>query len=270
MTTHFSDLRRVVLLSAVSALGLLAAPAPHAYVLDVPYVPTPPEVVDRMLQIAGVGSEDFVMDLGSGDGRIAIAAVKDYGARGALGVDLNPERIAEAQANAQKAGVADKVEFREEDLFRTDFSRASVITMYLLPDVNLALRDKILKLKPGTRVVSHAFDMEDWEADIFKHVEGRSVHLWIVPAQAAGKWVLEGPQGALTVNVQQTFQQLAGTARLADGTTQPVAGSLNGAAIRFVVGEGDAARTYTGNVQGSSMLVAPAGTLNENWKGTRQ
>lgn len=260
---------RAALLSAVTGLGFVAqaAAAPD---LDVPYVPTPYEVVDRMLQMAKVGPEDFVIDLGSGDGRIAIAAVKDHGAKGALGVDLNPERIAEANANAEKAGVADKVQFREEDLFKTDFSKATVLTMYLLPDVNLALRDKILALKPGTRVVSHAFDMDEWEADVFEHVEGRSVHLWIVPAQASGHWRVEGPTGKMDLQLEQAFQEIKGTARIAGDDSLPVTGALNGHAIRLVLGEGDAARTFTGNVQGSSMLLAPAGKIDENWKGTRQ
>jgi len=160
----YSGLRRAALLTVVAGFGFMAAaPSVHSHSLDVPYVPTPPEVVNRMLEVAQVGPKDFVIDLGSGDGRIAIAAVKNHGARGAMGVDINPERIAEAQANAQEAGVTDKVEFREQNLFETDFSQASVLTMYLLPDVNMVLRPKILELAPGTRVVSHAFDMEDWK-----------------------------------------------------------------------------------------------------------
>src|SRR5690606_41035110 len=117
-----------------------ATPSVQECSRDVPYVPTPDDVVNRMLEVAKVGPQDFVIDLGSGDGRIAIAAVKDHGAKGAMGVDLNPERIAEATANANEAGVADKVEFREQNLFDTDFSNASVLTMYLLPDVNISLR----------------------------------------------------------------------------------------------------------------------------------
>lgn len=147
-----AGLRRAALLVAISGVGFMgAAPAVQAAVsLDVPYVPTPPEVVSRMLEVTKVGPEDFVIDLGSGDGRIAIAAVKDFKAKGAMGVDINPERIAEANANAREAGVSDKVEFREANLFHTDFSAASVLTMYLLPDVNVALREKILQMKPGT------------------------------------------------------------------------------------------------------------------------
>ena len=272
-TLTFSGLRRAALVATVSGFGFMAAaPAVQGASLDVPYVPTPDDVVNRMLEVAQVGPEDFVIDLGSGDGRIAIAAVKDHDAKGAMGVDLNPERIAEARANAQEAGVSDKVEFREQNLFETDFSAATVLTMYLLPDVNVALRSKVLELKPGTRVVSHAFDMAEWESDHYERVDGRSVYLWIVPAQVEGRWKLDGPQGGLELDLVQRFQYVTGTAHAADGQTQPVKGTLKGANIELVVGEGDAARSYTGNVQGSSMLVsgaAGADGASQNWKGTR-
>src|SRR5690606_18331215 len=190
--------------------------------------------------------------------------------KGAMGVDLNPERIAEANANAKEAGVSDKVEFREANLFHTDFSAASVLTMYLLPDVNVSLRDKILQMKPGTRVVSHAFDMDEWESDHFERVDGRSVYMWIVPAQVQGQWRLEGPEGVLDLDIEQTFQKLSGTAQEVTGDTQPVTGAMNGAAIRLTVGDGDTANTYTGNVQGDVMMLAAAGTSKHEWKGTRQ
>lgn len=264
----FSGLRRAVLLAAVSGF-MAAAPSVQAYSLDVPYVPTPDDVVNRMLEVAKVGPQDFVIDLGSGDGRIAIAAVKDHGAQGAMGVDINPERIAEAVANAKEAGVSDKVEFREQNLFDTDFSKATVLTMYLLPDVNVALRSKVLDLKPGTRVVSHAFDMDDWESDHYERVDGRSVYMWIVPAQAQGRWMLEGPDGALQLDLTQQYQHLTGTAQDAKGQSQPVSGSLNGSDVQLVVGEGASARTYKGNVQGTSMLVSADGESG-NWKGSRQ
>lgn len=266
----FSALRRTVLLAALSGFGFMAvAPAAHSVSLDVPYVPTPDDVVNRMLELAQVGPQDFVIDLGSGDGRIAIAAVKDHKAKGAMGVDINPERIAEANANAQEAGVTDKVEFREQNLFHTDFSQASVLTMYLLPDVNVALRPKILDLKPGTRVVSHAFDMDEWEADHFERVDGRSVYLWIVPAQAEGRWKLDGPDGAVELQLVQEFQHISGTAQDANGNSLPVSGSLKGAAIELKLGEGDAARTLRGNVQGSTMLVSEDAASSVNWKGSR-
>ncbi len=275
----FTNFSRTLMAGLVAATAFMAAsPAANAAApavsLDVPYVPTPREVVNRMLEVAKVGSQDFVIDLGSGDGRIAIAAVKDHGAKGAMGVDLNPERIAEATANANEAGVADKVEFREQNLFDTDFSNASVLTMYLLPDVNISLRPKILDLAPGTRVVSHAFDMDEWEPDHFERVDGRSVYLWIVPAKVEGGWSLEGPDGTLQLQLAQEFQNVSGTATASSGKAQPVMGKLNGHTIEFSVGEGDSAVRYSGNVQGNTMLVTAGGAngqgAGQTWKGSRQ
>ena len=151
--------------------------------LDVPYVPSPNPVVEAMLKLAGVTSSDTVLDLGCGDGRIVITAAKDYGAH-AMGVDLNPERITEARANAAKAGVESLVKFEEKDLFDTNLADASVVTLYLLPEGNLKLRPKLLKdLKPGSRVVSHTFMMGDWKPDKEQMVEGRHIYLWIIPAK---------------------------------------------------------------------------------------
>jgi SAM-dependent methyltransferase len=149
---------------------------------DVPYVPTPEAVVDRMLRIAKVNKNDVVYDLGSGDGRIPIAAVQQYNARRAVGVDINPERVQEANQNARQANVTDRVEFRQQDLFQTDLREASVVTLYLLPEVNLRLRPKLLsELRPGTRIVSHAFDMGDWKPERVENVEGRTIYYWTVP-----------------------------------------------------------------------------------------
>lgn len=149
--------------------------------LDVPYVPTKQEVVEEMLKLANVKPGDVVYDLGCGDGRIVITAAKKFGATG-VGVDLNPQRIKEANANAQAAGVTDKVKFIEGDLFEFDFSEADVVTMYLLPSVNLKLRPKLLsELKPGSRIVSHDFDMGDWEAEKTVEVGNDTVYLWTVP-----------------------------------------------------------------------------------------
>lgn len=152
--------------------------------LDVPYVPTPPEVVDEMLRLAEVGPDDRLYDLGSGDGRIVIAAAERFGTRG-IGVDIDPERVEEANANAEAANVTDLVEFREQDLFETDFSDATVVTLYLLSEVNLRLRPRLLQeLEPGTRIVSHAFDMGDWEPEAVVEVDGRQVYFWTVPETA--------------------------------------------------------------------------------------
>ena len=153
--------------------------------LDVPYVPTPDEVVARMLIMAGVNKKDFLYDLGSGDGRIVITAAKQYGARG-IGYDLNPKRIEESNDNARKAGVTNMVRFVKKDLFEADLTGATVVTLYLLPDVNLKLRPKLLKdLRPGTRIVSHNYDMGDWKAEAYEEVTVRGtkhyVYRWTVP-----------------------------------------------------------------------------------------
>ena len=149
---------------------------------DVPYVPTHPAVVDAMLKVAKVTKDDLVYDLGSGDGRIVITAAQQYGARG-VGIDINPQRVAEAKENAVKAGVTDRVQFFQQDLFQTDISRATVVTLYLLPRINVKLRPKLLKeLKPGTRIVSHAFDMGKWKPEQTLEVKGRKIYFWTIPA----------------------------------------------------------------------------------------
>jgi cyclopropane fatty-acyl-phospholipid synthase-like methyltransferase len=154
---------------------------PPALARDVPFVPTPERVVEKMLEVAKVSPKDVVYDLGSGDGRIVIAAAKKHGAR-AVGIDIDPERIKEARDNARRAGVSDRVEFRQEDLFKADFSEATVVTMYLLTGVNQRLRPKLLaELKPGTRLVSHAFDMGDWKPTQTHKVGTSTVYYWVVP-----------------------------------------------------------------------------------------
>ena len=148
---------------------------------DVIYVPTPHEVVDDMLRLANVGKGDVLYDLGSGDGRIAIAAAKKFGIK-AIGIDIDPERIREATENAKKAGVSNLVEFRQEDLFKADFKEATVVTLYLLPDLNVKLRPRLWEdLKPGTRIVSHQFDMGTWKPEKRLESNGRTVYFWTIP-----------------------------------------------------------------------------------------
>jgi precorrin-6B methylase 2 len=152
-------------------------------ILDVPYVPTPEAVVDAMLKVAKVGKDDVLYDLGSGDGRIVITAARNFGTRG-VGIDIDPERVKEANANAKTAGVTDKVKFLQQDIFKTDFSEATVVSLYLLPTINMKLRPQLFKqLKPGTRVVSHAFDMGNWQPQQKLVVEGRSIYYWVIPEQ---------------------------------------------------------------------------------------
>lgn len=171
-------LKAAVGLIALAALAWAQAPARTP---DVPFVPTSQELVVAMLKLADVHAGDTVIDLGSGDGRIVITAAKQFGATG-IGVDINPERIKEANENARKAEVADKVKFVQGDLFDADIHNATVVTLYLLPNVNLKLRPKLLKdLKPGTRVVSHSFDMDDWKPDKELEVNGTRLYLWVIP-----------------------------------------------------------------------------------------
>ena len=212
---------------------------------DVVWVPTPQALVDKMLDMAKATPQDFVMDLGSGDGRTVITAAK-RGIR-AMGIEYNPEMVELSKKNAAAAGVADKATFVKADLFETDFSKASVITMFLLPQINMKLRPKILDLKPGTRVVSNSFTMEDWEADEKAEVTADgctswcTALLWIVPAKVEGTWTL--PQGQLTLT--QQFQKISGTL----GPTAISNGRLRGDQITFTAGK----RTYTGKVSGNSM-----------------
>ena len=155
---------------------------------DVPFVPTMPEIVDKMLRLAKVGKDDVVYDLGCGDGRLVIAAVKKFGAKRGVGVDIDPQRIKESNENAQAAGVRDRVKFVVQDLFKTNIREATVVTLYLLPEVNLRLRPKLLaELKPGTRVVSNAFDMGDWQYEKMAYVGEQPIYFWTIPAKALRK-----------------------------------------------------------------------------------
>jgi len=192
MTSHT---RRTLLLGTAAGAGLALVPgrtpfaqaaqsiAPAPPKLDVPYVPTPQDVVDRMLAVAKIGKNDVVYDLGCGDGRIVVTAARQFGARG-VGIDINPERIAEARANANKAGVSQRVDLRVANLFDTDLSPASVVTLYLLPNINVKLRPQLWKqLRVGSRVVSHAFDMgADWPPEQTVDVSGRTIYLWTITA----------------------------------------------------------------------------------------
>ena len=215
---------------------------------DVVWVPTPQAVVDKMLDMAKVTPADFVIDLGSGDGRTVITAAR-RGAR-SLGIEYNPDMVELSRANAQKAGVASRAEFAKADLFESDFSKATVITMFLLPDINLKLRPKILGLKPGTRIVSNTFTMGDWEADESFTVEKGcdsswcTALLWIVPVQAPGSYRI--PQGELKLN--QHFQMLSGTLRMPERTVT-LEGKVTGEEISFTAG----GKTYRGKLNGKTL-----------------
>ena len=171
----------ITALAVPAAAQSTATATPALRTPDVIFVPTPQEVVDAMLEVAKVSKSDVVYDLGSGDGRIPVTAAKKYGARG-VGIDIDPQRVKEANANAQSAGVTDKVKFLNQDLFTSDIGEASVVTLYLLPSLNVKLMPKLMKeLKPGTRIVSHAFDMGDWKPEQTLNVNGRTVYYWTIP-----------------------------------------------------------------------------------------
>ncbi len=200
---------------------------------DVIWMPTGGELVTLMLKTAKVAPNDLVYDLGAGDGKIAIAAAKEFGAR-SIGIEFNPDMAAFAQRNAVRAGVGDRVKIINGDIFKEDFSKATVVTLYLLPDLNLKLRPILLKMKPGTRVVSHAFTMGDWEAD--QEIEaGQRGYFWIVPANVAGDWVIDGieTQNKVVLNLVQRYQRIGGSLTVG-GKTQPILNpSLEGDKLSF-------------------------------------
>jgi SAM-dependent methyltransferase len=218
---------------------------------DVIWVPTPDALVARMLNMAKVGPNDVVVDLGSGDGKIAIAAARLTRAK-SRGIEFNPDMVTLSRENARAAGVGEMVQFIQGDIFTTDFTDATVITMYLLPSLNLKLRPKLLEMRPGTRIVTHAFDMGDWEADETASAESRMAFLWIVPAQAHGTWRLEteGPNRKELAELQlkQKYQKLDGTVRRG-GRLSPVSGMLQGDRIRFSIQDSESGdRVFTGRV----------------------
>jgi precorrin-6B methylase 2 len=218
---------------------------------DVIWVPTPQELVEKMLDIAKVTPKDYVIDLGSGDGRTVITAAK-RGSK-ALGIEYNPDMVELSKRNAAKESVSDKASFVKADLFEADLSQAQVITMFLLPDINLKLRPKILNLRPGTRIVSNSFTMGEWEADETANVKNGcasycTAYLWIVPAKVDGTWQL--PQGELAL--KQTFQMLSGTLKSGNGVT-PLNGKVTGDQIRFTAGGTEYQGRISGNtIEGSS------------------
>jgi SAM-dependent methyltransferase len=219
------------------------------------YVPTPQSIVDKMLEVAKVTKDDYVFDLGSGDGRIPITAAKRYGARG-FGVDINAKLIAEARDNAKVAGVSDRVEFRRQDLFQTSVREATVVGLYLFVWANVKLRPRLIsELRPGSRIVAHDFPVgDDWKPDVEEEVENRTVYLWYVPAQVAGTWTIEGGPQPLTVQLQQKFQVIDGTATLNARSVPLENASLRGDAIAFTIaGDGGKPMRFVGRVNGNTI-----------------
>jgi SAM-dependent methyltransferase len=239
---------------------------------DVIWVPTPDAVVNRMLDMAKATPQDFLVDLGSGDGRTVIAAAK-RGLR-AMGVEFNPDMVALSNRSAQREGVADKVKFVSGDIFATDFKSANIVTMYLLPSLNIKLRPQLLDMRPGTRLVSHAFNMGDWQADETASPEGRQVFMWIVPAKVAGTWSLQAPGQARELSLQQTYQKLQGTMRSGGEQLSLIDAQMHGDEIRFAVLDktGGARRDFSGKVNGNAMTgtLRMSGQPDAQWTATRR
>jgi hypothetical protein len=287
-----SGIQRFLRHGALIAGLALAVPA-LAWQGTVPYVPTPQVVVDRMLQMAKVTPQDYLIDLGSGDGRIVITAAKKYGARG-FGVDLNPVRIKESMENAAQAGVTDRVSFLQRNLFETDLSDATVITMYLLPRVNLDLRPKILELKPGTRIVSHDFSMDDWRADEATSFEvpekygagggsgSSTIYFWVVPAKVTGPWNWQmnvgGKPQTYEMVLEQNFQMIGGTVRVGGRDVKLEGAKLRGDQItgsfNVEINGRPLKHDFTGQVTGGDIVgsIAVAGSTTQgqfDWNASR-
>ncbi len=246
--------RTLLLAGSMLALPALAQPADKEPNLDAPYVPTPQDVVDRMLELAHVTAEDYVMDLGCGDGRILVTAAVKYGARG-FGVDIDPRRIAEAKANAAAAGVSDKVDFGIEDLFHTPIGKASVLTLYLFPHINEQLAPRMLKeMKPGSRIVTHAFGIGKWRPDQNDMVAMRPIHFYVVPAQVEGRWrVTEQNGSGFTLDLVQSFQRITGGVEGSEGARLRNA-RIAGPEIAFALETANSGRReFTGRVSGGSI-----------------
>ncbi|HEX4328711.1 MAG TPA: class I SAM-dependent methyltransferase [Burkholderiales bacterium] len=202
---------------------------------DVIWIPTEANMIERMLRMAQVTPRDVVVDLGSGDGRVSIAAAREFGAR-AHGLEYNPDMVALSRREAQQAGVAERVKFEQADIFESDFSDATVVTMFLLPALTLRLRPTLLKMKPGTRVVSNQFDLGDWAPDETADLGGRLAYLWVVPAQVAGNWKIEVPATRdFELTLQQGFQRVLGWAKVANGRSSLRELQLAGPRLRFAL-----------------------------------
>lgn len=246
--------------------------------LDVPFVPTPYEVVEDMLRFAELKKGDILYDLGCGDGRIVIEAARRAGIR-AVGIDIDPERIRESRENARIAGVDNLVEFRRADIFEADFSEATVVTMYLLPDVNIRLRPTILNLKPGTRIISHQFDMDEWQADRMTYVPVdlyvHTVFLWIVPANISGSWDwslnLNQKKTDCRLEVNQAYQFFTGKLYLGDQVIHIPETKIEGAEVKFSVilpGTEDTELVFSGRAEGDQL--SGTATLIKDKKNSRQ
>ncbi len=239
---------------------------------DVIWVPTPDDLVERMLRMAQTTSKDYVVDLGSGDGRTPIAAAKKFGAR-ALGIEFNADMVDLSNRNAAREGVTANAKFIRGDIFETDFTQATVVTMYLLPGLNLKLRPKILDMKPGTRVVSHQFNMDDWQPDETTNLDGRRAYLWIVPAKVNGTWRILSGSDVWDATLEQKYQAVDGSIRLGALNAGLRETRLVGDRISFVFVDGAGVRReFTGRVNGAAMdgTVRADNGQETRWSATRR
>jgi SAM-dependent methyltransferase len=247
-------LRRVRILATAALASWIfsaEAAAPGALPdIPTPYLPSTPVAVDEMLRLANVGPGDLVVDLGSGDGRMLIAAARDYGARG-LGIELDPRLVAESQANARQAGVEGRVTFREGDVLAADYRDATVVTLYLLPNLVERLKPRLLELKPGTRIVAHDYGFTDWNPDR-RVIVSKTYLLYVVPARVSGKWRLQAalPDGArdYEFDIDQKYQDISGGMRVQGGFLPAFEARLAGDRISFVVVEDGASHRFEGRV----------------------
>jgi SAM-dependent methyltransferase len=239
---------------------------------DVVWVPTPQALVERMLTMAKVRKDDLVVDLGSGDGRIAITAAKEFGAR-AIGIEYNPQMVELSRREAARQGVSKTATFIHGDVFATDFTRATVVTAYLLPELNLKLRPKLLAMKPGTRIATHAFNMGDWEPDETAVVNGYRGYLWLVPAHVAGTWKIRAGASQYELTLRQKYQKLEGFMVLGADRTGLRESRLAGSEIHFAVNDrGGVVREFSGRVQpkGIEGRMRTTGQAETPFTATRQ
>jgi SAM-dependent methyltransferase len=261
------------LLAAAPALAQVKEPVLGTPGQDAGWIPTPNGMVEAMLEMAKVTKADFVVDLGSGDGRIPILAAKQFGAR-AMGVELNGDLVAYSDASARKEGVADRVKFVHGDIFKTDFSKATVVTLFMPPVVLRRLRPQLLEMKPGTRILSYLFNMEEWEPDEWAHTEGMHGMLWIVPARAGGQWRIQtsGPDpDTYTVRLQQRFQKIGGDLLFGAAPLPLFDARLDGDRIRFTALAGQRRFDFTGTVGADAMegRLHVTGEPQRTWRATR-
>ncbi len=248
---------------------------------DVPYVSTPHAIVDEMVRLADVKASDVVYDLGCGDGRLVIAAVKKTGCRG-VGIDIDPERIKESRANAKGASVEDRVRFVEQNFFASDIREATVMLIYLFPDVNIRLRGKFLsEMKPGSRLVSHAFDMGDWKPDNSASIGAQRVYFWVIPANVTGRWKWNSPgsrQADFVLEMEQRYQAIRGTLTQGDHPLTLADAKLTGDRITFRIEQDvsgrKTAREFSGTIKGNSITGTITSTegprvQNQRWKAVR-